>query len=465
MNRKNRASLGYGIGYIGQGASYGFISVYFVIYLTNCVGISAFYASLIMSLSLIVEVAAGMLWGNLSDRCRLKMGRRRPFILLAAVTMPVIMYLLFCKKEGGFTGVLLYYLLLSVLFRVFFSCFEIPNGAFGAEITTDYDGRTRLRTISRVGAIVGNFAAYVMPLWILDFFAEEQAKGWHTIGTLIGVICFVSWFSSFLLVTEKPQHSTETKIRNVLSSIWKNYTRLLKLKPTRILVFYKAAFATAFALYNVSSMYYMKYSLRLSNQYTSYIYFFSIVVFVLATPLVDFTAIRMGKARQQMYTMLFAGIIAALLFAFCRGSFAGGVIYVLVFSLVQTSFWQLSLSIFYDLVEVEEFVYGSRSEGDIMSMVSVLGTIVTAAIVQIFGFFFEAAGFNPAAAEQSGSTVLFLNASFMLIPGICFILGAIALRAFPINKETFASLTAAVKLKQEGKEYEKYIDDIHRIMG
>ena len=163
--------------------------------------------------------------------------------------------------------------------------------------------------------------------------------------------------------------------------------------------------------------------------------------------------------------MLFAGIIAALLFAFCRGSFAGGVIYVLVFSLVQTSFWQLSLSIFYDLVEVEEFVYGSRSEGDIMSMVSVLGTIVTAAIVQIFGFFFEAAGFNPAAAEQSGSTVLFLNASFMLIPGICFILGAIALRAFPINKETFASLTAAVKLKQEGKEYEKYIDDIHRIVG
>lgn len=114
---------------------------------------------------------------------------------------------------------------------------------------------------------------------------------------------------------------------------------------------------------------------------------------------------------------------------------------------------------------MEEFVYGSRSEGDIMSMVSVLGTIVTAAIVQIFGFFFEAAGFNPAAAEQSGSTVLFLNASFMLIPGICFILGAIALRAFPINKETFASLTAAVKLKQEGKEYEKYIDDIHRIVG
>jgi hypothetical protein len=100
-----------------------------------------------------------------------------------------------------------------------------------------------------------------------------------------------------------------------------------------------------------------------------------------------------------------------------------------------------------------------------MSMVSVLGTIVTAAIVQIFGFFFEAAGFNPAAAEQSGSTVLFLNASFMLIPGICFILGAIALRAFPINKETFASLTAAVKLKQEGKAYEKYIDDIHRIVG
>ena len=229
MNGKNRASIGYGIGYIGQGASYGFISVYFVIYLTNCVGISPVYASLIMSLSLIIEVAAGMLWGNLSDRCRLKMGRRRSFILLAAVTMPIIMFLLFCKADGSSVKIISYYLFLSILFRVFFSCFEIPNGAFGAEIATDYDGRTHLRTISRVGSIIGNFAAYVMPLWILDFFGGEQEKGWNTVGGLIGVICLISWLASFLMSSEKPQQNAEPRNQSIFKSIWKSYSRLLKL--------------------------------------------------------------------------------------------------------------------------------------------------------------------------------------------------------------------------------------------
>lgn len=118
-------------------------------------GISAFYASLIMSLSLIVEVAAACCGATFRIDAGLKWDDEDRLYCLRQLRCRSSWYLLFCKKEGGFTGVLLYYLLLSVLFRVFFSCFEIPNGAFGAEITTDYDGRTRLRTISRVGAIVG----------------------------------------------------------------------------------------------------------------------------------------------------------------------------------------------------------------------------------------------------------------------------------------------------------------------
>ena len=193
-------------------------------------------------------------------------------------------------------------------------------------------------------------------------------------------------------------------------------------------------------------------------------YFFSIVIFIIATPFIDKTAIHLGKSKQQMYTMLFSGIGSILLFLFCRGNFVGGVLYVLIFSIAQTSFWQLNMSIFYDLAEVEEFVYGSRREGDIMSMVSVLGTVITAVIVQIFGLLFEAVGFDASLAEQSGHTILFLDAAFMLIPGMCFLLGAAALRLFPINKKTFESLTAAVALKREGKDYTEYWEDVRKII-
>lgn len=465
MKKISKASFGYGLGSAGQGAAYAFMSTYFVIYMTNSVGINSAYASMIMSISLLVEVFAGVLIGNVSDRCQSRMGRRKPFFLTGALTMPVIMFFLFYTIDGSFEIKVIYYLVLSICFRLSFASFEIPYEAFGTEIAEEYDERTRLRTISRVGSIIGNFAAYVMPLWVLDFFAQEQTKGWHTVGCIIGGVCFVSWFGSFGIASEKQHRNTEERKKNIFCSIWHNYRQILKLRPTKLLIVYKAAFSTAFAIYNVSSLYYMKYCLHLDNRYTSYAFFASIVIFVLATPFVDMTAIRLGKSRQQMLTMFFSGVGSVLVFLFGRGSFAGGVIYVLIFSLAQTSFWQLSLSIFYDLVEVEEFVYGSRREGDIMSMVSVLGTIITAIVVQIFGLLFGAVGFDPALAEQSGRTILFLDVSFMLIPGVCFFLGAAALRMFPINKKTFASLTAAVALKREGKDYEAYWEDIKRIFS
>lgn len=59
---------GYGFGALGQGASYYFISSYFVVFLTNCVGFSSSTAGTISSLAMVVEVIAGMSWGiSLTD--------------------------------------------------------------------------------------------------------------------------------------------------------------------------------------------------------------------------------------------------------------------------------------------------------------------------------------------------------------------------------------------------------------
>ena len=82
--------VGYGLGSLGQGASYYFISSYFVVFLTNCVGFNAVLAGTISSVAMVVEVMAGMAVGNFSDRCRSNMGRRRPFMLVSSiVTLPV----------------------------------------------------------------------------------------------------------------------------------------------------------------------------------------------------------------------------------------------------------------------------------------------------------------------------------------------------------------------------------------
>ena len=153
------------------------------------------------------------------------------------------------------------------------------------------------------------------------------------------------------------------------------------------------------------------------------------------------------------------------IYLFASDSVMGCAVYIGIFAMVQTGFWQLSSSIFYDIVEVDEYVNHKRQEGDIMSAVSVLGTLITAIMVQAFGIFFDLAGFDPDLQVQPESVTGFLNIAYILFPCICLLVGAAVLKIFPINKETFASLQTALSLRKKGERYDQYMADIERIIG
>ena len=456
---------GYGLGALGQGASYYFISSYFVVFLTNCVGFSSSTAGTISSLAMVVEVIAGMVVGNFSDRCTSKMGRRRPFMMAAALAMMPVCVLLFRYIQMPAGLRIAYYLILAVAFRIAFSTNEIPYNALGAEIVTGYESRIRLRSITRAFSIAGNAIGYIMPLMVLDMFTDQR-MAWQVMGLIIGACCLIGWMTCVaatgknIYVLEKAE-----KKENLVKEILISYRQLLALRPMKLAVVYKIAFTCAFSLYSVGTIYFLQYNLGLDNRYTSYIYIFTVAIFALATPLTDKMAMAKSKAWQQMVVMASCAVAGIAIYLFASDSVMGCAVYIGIFAMVQTGFWQLSSSIFYDIVEVDEYVNHKRREGDIMSAVSVLGTLITAIMVQAFGIFFDLAGFDPDLQVQPESVTGFLNIAYILFPCICLLVGAAVLKIFPINKETFASLQTALSLRKKGERYDQYMADIERIIG
>ena len=458
--------LGYGLGALGQGAAYYFMSSYFVVFLTNCVGLGAAAAGTISSIALLVEVIAGMTVGNLSDKCTSKMGRRRPFMLTSSIVMLPILVIMLHSVDGSLTFKAAYYLFFAILFRIFFSTYEIPYNALGAEIATDYDERTRLRSLARVFSIAGNAIGYIMPLAVLELFKGRESAGWGMMGVILGVCCLVSWLISVTSTGKNIVRISDVKEKkNLLRDIIVNYRELLKLKAMKLLVVYKAAFTCAFSLFSVGTIYFLQYNLGLDNKYSSYVYVFTIVIFIVSTPIIEKMALLKGKAWQQMVVMGSCGIAGVLSYLFASDSVVGCAVYIGIFAVVQTGFWQVSNSIFYDIVEVDEYVNMKRREGDIMSVVSVLGTLITAIMVWAFGVLFDAAGFDAKLTAQPESVVSFLNTAYILIPCLCLFAGAAALKLFPINKKTFESLTSAISLRERGEPFDQYAEDLDKIVG
>lgn len=464
--------IGYGIGSLGQGLTYGFMSTYFVVFLTNSVGLTSSLATTISAVALLVEVLAGMIIGNISDTCTSKMGKRRPFMMAAGLAVFPIFLFLFRSLTNESALRTIYYLFFAILFRTFFSTWEIPNQALGAELISTYDGRTKLRTITRYFSVTGNGIGYIMPLLVLDAFGDKIQAGWWTIGILVGSLSAVSWLASVVINRGKGEYlkpedvpKKDKKGIAVIKEIVKSYSELIKLKVGKLLVGYKAAFTCAYAFYNVATIYYMTYSLGLSNKVTSYMYYITVAVYIAVTPLVNKMALRFGKVNQQLFSMALSGGTGVLVFIINPQSFVGAAIYVAAFSYMTTSFWQVSSAISYDVIEVDEWVNFKRREGDLVSMVSVLGTLISAIMVQLFGILMDNTGFDAALASQPDKVIPFLNVSFILVPSVCLLIGALVLKLFPINKKTFDSLIKALEKRRNGEDYSDEIDDINYILG
>lgn len=458
----------YGIGYIGQGAVYGFMSTYFVLFLTNSIMLSSSVAAAISSSALLLEVFMGMLVGNMSDSCTSKMGRRRPFMMAAGIAIFPIMFALFRKVSFGGAGMIVYYLIFAMLFRVIFSTWEIPNQAFGAELASGYDDRTRLRTSTRFFSVVGNGLGYLLPLGVLALFGDNVSGGWWATGIIMGVITMISWLISVAAnkgkgVILKPEDAV--KHPNRAGEIVRNYSELVRLKTGKLTVLYKTAFTCAYALYNVASIYYLKYSAGFDSRFTSYMYIVTVAVFLLVTPVINRMALKFGKVKQQMICLGSCGVIGIIIFFLCPGTIAGTLIYMVLFAFTQSGFWQVSSAIFYDVIEVDEWVNHKRREGDLMSMISVLGSLISAVMVQVFGLILDGAGFDASLSVQNGSVAAMLNVSFILIPAVFLIVGTVILHVFPINRKTFGSLRAALDAREKGEEYSEYMDDVNKILG
>lgn len=110
--------------------------------------------------------------GWLSDRWRGRFGRRRPFIVLGAPILLAGTWLLFAPPQDAGWFYLLWTALLAYLGWTLVS---LPYQTWGAELTADYDERSRV-TASREGfAVLGTMVAILLPTLVQQQTGSEAA--------------------------------------------------------------------------------------------------------------------------------------------------------------------------------------------------------------------------------------------------------------------------------------------------
>jgi glycoside/pentoside/hexuronide:cation symporter, GPH family len=170
----------YGFGSVAFGVKDNGFSYFLAFFYAQVVGLPAAKVGLAIMFALVIDAFIDPVIGQLSDNTRTRWGRRHPFMYLSAIPVAASYLLLWNPPKGWGQGPLIAYLIATaVLIRTFISCYEIPSAALAAELTTDYDERTRLLSWRYLFGWVGGLATYGLALAV---FLKPDAA--HPVGQL-----------------------------------------------------------------------------------------------------------------------------------------------------------------------------------------------------------------------------------------------------------------------------------------
>ena len=129
-----------------------------VYYLTDTLGVGVLLAGLVLVAAKVWDMLIDPLLGALSDRDLARHGSRRRLMLVGGVLLPLAFMLTFAVPVGLAPGPAGTWVLLAfMLAATGFSLFQVPYVTLPAEITADYDERTRLlawRVVALAAAIL-----------------------------------------------------------------------------------------------------------------------------------------------------------------------------------------------------------------------------------------------------------------------------------------------------------------------
>lgn len=235
----------YGVGQMSQGVKDTAFQSFVVFYFSQVLGMPAIMAGFAALIALLVDAVTDPLMGDISDNWHSKWGRRHPFMIAAVIPFPLSLYMLFSPPAGlDPEGLFLWLLGWSIVVRVLLTMFNVPHNALGAELSRDYQERTKIVSYRTFLGYIGGILLSVVAL--NSFFKATETfpngmlnvDGYSSLGALAGLIAFVAMTFCILGTKHTIAHLPKAPINQKKVDLGRSFiafAQALKLKPFRII--------------------------------------------------------------------------------------------------------------------------------------------------------------------------------------------------------------------------------------
>ncbi len=451
-NLTKRRTVGYASGIISESVLYNMFYTYFLIFLTDIAGIVPAIAGTISMVSIIVDGVTDPIIGHMADK---KNRDKRRLMKSAVIPMTILFVFAFTKFNLPPWMSLVYFISVAVMFWVAYTFYTIPYYALCAEITSDYDERTKIRGTSsfiNAFAIFVGSAAPVLLVGLFEGFSLSTNTSWSLSAVAVAVIAvifgYVAYHSTKNIKLYKPEnHESE--------NIFKTYLQVVKIKPFKFLLVFIVLFMVQSSLAQADLMYLLQYRMQVDPDL-----YMSIALGTIVLGMIIFVPITtvLATKRDRKFAVIFLLSIATLgMFAF---RFIGITnVYTLVamllfYSIGLAVFWTTFYSFTYDISEIDEMVNSKKRVGAITSLPQLLQKFGAAIGMQTLGLVLTFTGYNSEVQVQSQSAAMGIESIITIFCPIVMALAVLFMALYPVTKARYQKLQKALEDKNAGKEYD-----------
>lgn len=454
----NKTIFGYGFGALADAASYNFCVMYALYFLTSVVGMNPGKAGIVISVSTVFSALAGVVIGPISDNTKGKFGRRRPYILTGGILLLAGLVLFFHYVDLSGWAQFVYYLVTFIVFYLAYGIFLIPYNALGAELTDDYDERTKLRTPATFMNCIGNIVGISLPLTAVAILINNgatEARAWNHFAVFVGIVCFISLLITWITTKGKELPANilvnEEKEANPFKTFW----QILKLKPFKYIICILVLFAIGYMVFQSGLVYYVLYCAGLTEAQMSTAMFIYIFIGMGWTVVISFLATKVNKKNGMAICFILSAAGMAIFYFTGVHSFGMLIALLAVFGIGNGAYWLIIYPIVYDIAELYEYKYGKRKEGALMSMYGFIFTISSALGTQVLTVAMTAVGYNQTLEVQAENTVSGIAGIVLGIPVIVFALAAVCCLCYPMSKSAFEKMMVQLEKKRTGESVDE----------
>ena len=436
------SKLAYGMGDVGCNFSWMFVGNFLMIFYTDVFGISMSAVAALMLFSRFWDAINDPIVGGLTDSTNTRWGRYRPWLLIAAPLTAVVLIASFWAHPDWNDTVKIVYMIITYCILVLgYTCVNIPYGTLCGAMTQNIEERAKINTFRSVSAMIAIGVINIITIPLISKLGNgSDQQGYLLVAILYGIIfalchifCFVKTKEA-VTVPEKKKIPIKLQIKTVAQN-----------KPYLLALIGQFLFGVTLYGRNADALYYFKYVEGSETLFTTYSLVIIIPSIIGAGLFQILFKLTENKGRTASILAFCTGVSMLSLYLFSPVESA--VAFYIFSGLTQFFFAGFNTAIYAiipDCVEYGEWKTGIRNDGFQYAFISLGNKIGMAIGTSVLAAALSCAGFE-ANIKQNEAVLSIMKHSFSTIPGVLWIITAVVLFFYRLNKKSYNKIVDEIK--------------------